>query len=580
MSYVKGFKVWGDIESSGVFKEITMKDRLAREAAIKSFIDSEEAAEAADDLIRTPPPFKAEKILHETKEEQKKGWLKDFLSKQEMDRIFGRGGWRFVPRFLISQSLRDRLIDDAKRGKQNYATIMGDTIFTISLDFMAECLYIMTEELMEMLEAETGTRPTSLPSWFNLGMALDDLPDAYKGCPIDPEHARACAVAIWHSEQNDWVFAIPRTMVFGLASAVNAFNRLPTMTTAAARRMLAVPAGAFFDDVVVFDSSSSQGSGSRASNFILRAVGAPPSKEKAIPWGQHRTWLGMSTCTAEVAEEGTATVQAKDANIHSLDRSLTKAIATMSISTAEASKARGQAGWTGSLAAGKCGRTGTEVLKRHQYGDDAKLTEEEAQELTFLKAIASAWPAKTLQVWGRKKEPVLVYSDASYEPGTDITPRLGWVVFPGKGSTPLGRSADVPLATYDSWIERRQQIFPAEAVAPLAVLLEHPEELRGRGIFFFIDNEAAVAACIRGASRCDDVGLIVQAIQWEALNLGCRCWFEWIDSKSNPSDGLSRDGLEDEWTLRQNWHLDIGHVPDMMASRFSLTAIVTETLGL
>ena len=496
-----------------------------------------------------------------------------------MDEIFGRGGWRFVPRFLISQSLRDRMIDDAKRGAQNFATIMGDTIYTISLDFMSECLYILTEELMDVIEMETGTRPSSLPSWFALGMSLDDLPDAYKGCPIDPDHAKACAVAIWHTELQQWVFAIPRTLVFGLASAVNAFNRLPTLTTAAARRMLAVPAGAFFDDVVVIDSASSQGSGTRASNFILRAVGAPPSKEKAVPWGQHRVWLGMIVSTAEVAEGGIATVQAKDANVHSLERSLDKAIATTKLTNAEASKARGQAGWTGSLAAGKCGRVGTEVLKRHQYGDKPDLTEDEVMELTFLKAVASTWPAKILQIWGRMKEPVLVYSDASYEPDIDKVPRLGWVVFPGRDRTPLGRSCDVPLKTFDSWIPRRQQIFPAEALAPLAVLLNHADEVKGRDIVFFIDNEAAVAACIRGASRCEDVGLIVQAIQWEALKLGCRCWFEWIDSKSNPSDGLSRDGLEDQWTLSQNWQLEAGHVPEMMASRYGLKAIVEQTLG-
>ena len=68
------------------------------------------------------------------------------MTKSEMDEQFGRGSWRFVPRFLIMQSMRSRLIDDAKRGAQNFATIMGDTIFTISLDFLAECLSVMTSE--------------------------------------------------------------------------------------------------------------------------------------------------------------------------------------------------------------------------------------------------------------------------------------------------------------------------------------------------------------------------------------------------------------------------------------------------
>ena len=32
-------------------------------------------------------------------------------------------------------------------------------------------------------------------------------------------------------------------------------------------------------------------------------------------------------------------------------------------------------------------------------------------------------------------------------------------------------------------------------------------------------------------------------------------WFEWIDSHSNPADGLSRLGLKDPWTLKQGWTL-------------------------
>ena len=35
-----------------------------------------------------------------------------------------------------------------------------------------------------------------------------------------------------------------------------------------------------------------------------------------------------------------------------------------------------------------------------------------------------------------------------------------------------------------------------------------------------------------------------------------RIWYEWIDSKSNPADGLSRDGLLDKWTKRQGWNLE------------------------
>ena len=43
------------------------------------------------------------------------------------------------------------------------------------------------------------------------------------------------------------------------------------------------------------------------------------------------------------------------------------------------------------------------------------------------------------------------------------------------------------------------------------------------------------------------------------VHLKAKVRFEWIDSESNPADGLSRAGLADEWTLRQPWQCtDLG----------------------
>ena len=39
------------------------------------------------------------------------------------------------------------------------------------------------------------------------------------------------------------------------------------------------------------------------------------------------------------------------------------------------------------------------------------------------------------------------------------------------------------------------------------------------------------------------------------LEHSCAEWYEWIDSASNPADGLSRDGIKDKWTLEQGWEL-------------------------
>ena len=79
--------------------------------------------------------------------------------------------------------------------------------------------------------------------------------------------------------------------------------------------------------------------------------------------------------------------------------------------------------------------------------------------------------------------------------------------------------------------------------------------LIGRDIVWFIDNESAATCAIRGGSKLPEVETAVQVAHLLWLRLGCRVWVEWVDSRSNPSDDLSRLGLSDPWTVAQSWIL-------------------------
>ena len=104
-------------------------------------------------------------------------------------------------------------------------------------------------------------------------------------------------------------------------------------------------------------------------------------------------------------------------------------------------------------------------------------------------------------------------------------------------------------------LPRKTQIFAAEALATILVPHLCGEALRDRDVIWFIDNEAAVSSMIRGTSRAEDVGHIAGAAQMMLLTLGARVWFEWVDSASNPADGMSRDGAQDTWTCKQAWKI-------------------------
>ena len=152
----------------------------------------------------------------------------------------------------------------------------------------------------------------------------------------------------------------------------------------------------------------------------------------------------------------------------------------------------------------------------------------------------------------------MIYSDASCEPGS--LPRLGWVIFE-QGHQLAGYTIDVPAAVFETWLAQKQQIFPAETLCGNCVPATCAERLRGKSVLWFIDNEAAASALIRGSSSQPDALELVMTCHMQLQQLQTRCWWEWIDTASNPSDGLSRLGLDDPWTCEQGWALAIGCVP-------------------
>ena len=125
---------------------------------------------------------------------------------------------------------------------------------------------------------------------------------------------------------------------------------------------------------------------------------------------------------------------------------------------------------------------------------------------------------------------------------------------------------------------RSQQIFAAEAFAAVVAPFNHEELFRSRNVLWFVDNESACSSLIRGSSRVEDVGNIAAAAHVLFLKLGCRVCFEWIDSASNPADGLSRAGCEDPWTVEQGWRLGTAREPSWTEEWWR--DLASETLGL
>ena len=119
---------------------------------------------------------------------------------------------------------------------------------------------------------------------------------------------------------------------------------------------------------------------------------------------------------------------------------------------------------------------------------------------------------------------------------------------------PLGYWYNIPAILSHDW-KLTHPIIAAEAFAVLAAIWQHRHLLTGRDVIFFIDNEAAASAMIKGDSRLPVVGTMAMCVQLLFNPLQNSNLVRVVDSDSNLADGLSRDGVEDPWTLDQHWEL-------------------------
>ena len=76
---------------------------------------------------------------------------------------------------------------------------------------------------------------------------------------------------------------------------------------------------------------------------------------------------------------------------------------------------------------------------------------------------------------------------------------------------------------------------------------------------FFVDSEGALASLIRGAAGEADAEFVCQVVHCLALRLHLRIWWDWVDSKSNPADPLSRAGMHAPRVLSEKWICKVMH---------------------
>ena len=106
----------------------------------------------------------------------------------------------------------------------------------------------------------------------------------------------------------------------------------------------------------------------------------------------------------------------------------------------------------------------------------------------------------------------------------------------------LALSPDFPGQLYDVWSPGDAKIAQLELLQVLIALVTVPERFRGRQGTWYIDNTAALLSLIKGRSSSTDLEQMRHLL---LFSLCCWIYWEWVPSKSNWADAISREGFED-----------------------------------
>ena len=182
-------------------------------------------------LRRTPPPKQewAEVVKALTQDEHQLGFLGPLVTAEDLNKQYGHGGWRSVPRFPILQGQKWRAIDNGSWTTASHnATFEGaQTIHTTSVSACTA-----------LVNAFREARGRTLSHSYRVRGASRDMWKAYRQIPIHSDHARHNIIRVFDAADGIWKFTQAHALLFGMTGSVLAFNRFPAFMTAVGRRWL------------------------------------------------------------------------------------------------------------------------------------------------------------------------------------------------------------------------------------------------------------------------------------------------------------------------------------------------------
>ena len=356
---------------------------------------------------------------------------------------------------------------------------------------------------------------------------------------------QGCIVAYWCPDAGEVRFRRYFTHLFDLPLAVISFNQWSRFLQAIIPNLAIVLSSFYFDDATFQDLASAANSAQTSVRGIASSLGSPFSDGKSQDVASAGDFLGLFHDLSSVRTQGTMSFWIRPRLAEKIRGIIQEATFSRQLASGVASKLYGCVGFLGHAAFGRVARSGLQALQlRQQDHGSASLTREIEAAFRTILAVLSFQPKHISHLFPAKLSRTLVASYASQE-----RPREGGagVLLVSPAGRRLGCVINVSDEVFRLWDEQTVKIAQLELLAVVQGVVTFAAELRGNTTVWFVDNIASLMALIKRRSASVELDAMAGIVHHMLYGLHACVYFEWVQSKSNWADGVSRDGMGDGW---------------------------------
>ena len=501
---VRGMHLTGTIPSAGSLPPAT---NVAKQSLAQVLRDVRTRNEGIISSLKRRPPEAILKCFEMTENEIAEGKVSelrpvtsDILSTHVLN-----------PRFVIEQN-KPRLIDDLKASGVNDTTSCSDTYKPDTLD-----------NLILQMKRIRSVDPNADMKAFTF-----DFKSAYKHIGISDESDAVSRLVLLNPNDGLPYWCKMKCQPFGSRVSPRNWGRIVSLIQRIARKLFNIILFCYVDDGFAVEPAECVDSAYSCILFLTRILGFNLAPDKLVPPTSDLDLLG-----ANIRIEKNRTVIAYPEEKRKKTRTLIRHhLKTARMSSADAATIRGKLGFTQQLCQGRFGKIMIRELAKKQYSSipSNKLRKPVRRELRWWVKMLKRLPDRSVSFKPPKNN--LVYSDASGGGGVSIGTLI--VRFDAKGPKYPAYSGHAP-----GWCSSAN-IYTLEILAACTAAA-HLVQLRGSGYtIFFIDNEAACAALVRGTSDHEPARSIIGAFWRICIENRITPWIERVSSANNPADEPSR----------------------------------------